>query len=375
MEENKQNNNIPDQLQDDEQEIDWMEIIQKLWKRRKTLYKAIGISFVLGVLIALGIPRKYSVIVTLSPEMSDGKSSGLSSLAASFLGTSMSGSSVDALNATLSSDIVASTPFILDLLDIQVQTLDGKIDTTFCAYLKDGQGINVVGTILHAPGLILHAIKSLFKDEIEPDSTGAKGPIYLSEDQSQMIEAIKEKIVADVDKKTAITTISVSLGDPKVAAIVADSAVSMLQRYIINYRIAKAKEDCSYLEMLYKDRQAEYYEAQSKYAQYMDANRNLVLQSVRTEQERLQNDMSLAFQVYSQVAQQLQMARAKIQEAKPVFAVLEPAVVPLQPAGPGRKIIVLAILFLGVAGTAGWILYGEDFYKQLRAKLKETTAE
>ena len=375
MEENKQNNNIPDQLQDDEQEIDWMEIIQKLWKRRKTLYKAIGISFVLGVLIALGIPRKYSVTVTLSPEMSDSKSSGLSSLAASFLGTGTSGSSVGALNATLSSDIVASTPFILDLLDIQVQTLDGKIDTTFCAYLKDGQGINVVGTILHAPGLILHAIKSLFKDEIELDSTEAKGPIYLSEDQSQMIGAIKEKIVADVDKKTAITTISVSLGDPKVAAIVADSAVSMLQRYIINYRIAKAKEDCSYLEMLYKDRQAEYYEAQSKYAQYMDANRNLVLQSVRTEQERLQNDMSLAFQVYSQVAQQLQMARAKIQEAKPVFAVLEPAVVPLQPAGPGRKIIVLAILFLGVAGTAGWILYGEDFYKQLRAKLKETTAE
>ena len=375
MEENKQNNNIPDQLQDDEQEIDWMEIIQKLWKRRKTLYKAIGISFVLGVLIALGIPRKYSVTVTLSPEMSDGKSSGLSSLAASFLGTGTSGSSVGALNATLSSDIVASTPFILDLLDIQVQTLDGKTDTTFCAYLKDGQGINVVGTILHAPGLILHAIKSLFKDEIEPDSTEAKGPIYLSEDQSQMIGAIKEKIVADVDKKTAITTISVSLGDPKVAAIVADSAVSMLQRYIINYRIAKAKEDCNYLETLYKDRQAEYYEAQSKYAQYMDANRNLVLQSVRTEQERLQNDMSLAFQVYSQVAQQLQMARAKIQEAKPVFAVLEPAVVPLQPAGPGRKIIVLAILFLGVAGTAGWILYGEDFYKQLRAKLKETTAE
>ena len=59
----------------------------------------------------------------------------------------------------------------------------------------------------------------------------------------------------------------------------------------------------------------------------MDTHDNLILQSVRTEQERLQNDMSLAYQVYSQVANQLQVARAKVQEEKPVFAIVEPAVV------------------------------------------------
>ena len=37
----------------------------------------------------------------------------------------------------------------------------------------------------------------------------------------------------------------------------------------------------------------------------------------------MQNDMNLAYQVYSQVATQLQVARAKVQEAKPVFAVVE----------------------------------------------------
>ena len=42
--------------------------------------------------------------------------------------------------------------------------------------------------------------------------------------------------------------------------------------------------------------------------------------------------MSLAYQVYSQVASQLQVARAKVQEEKPVFAVVEPAVVPLNPS-------------------------------------------
>lgn len=57
----------------------------------------------------------------------------------------------------------------------------------------------------------------------------------------------------------------------------------------------------------------------------MDSHDDIILQSARAEQERLQNDMSLAYQVYSQVAGQLQVARAKVQEEKPVFAVVEPA--------------------------------------------------
>ena len=44
---------------------------------------------------------------------------------------------------------------------------------------------------------------------------------------------------------------------------------------------------------------------------------NLILQSVRAEQERLQNDMSLAYQVYSQVATQLQMHVRRFKEEKP----------------------------------------------------------
>lgn len=89
---------------------------------------------------------------------------------------------------------------------------------------------------------------------------------------------------------------------------------------------------------LFKERQQEYYAAQKKYASYIDSHDNVILQSVRTEQERLQNDMGLAYQVYSQVATQLQMARAKVQEEKPVFAVVEPAVVPLKPSGKGLLI-------------------------------------
>ena len=156
------------------------------------------------------------------------------------------------------------------------------------------------------------------------------------------------------------------LQDPKVAAIVADSVVHKLQEYIVEYRTSKAKEDCTYLEKLYKERQQEYYCTQKKYADYVDAHDNLILQSVRAEQERLQNDMSIAYQVYSQVANQLQIARAKVQEEKPVFAVVEPAVVPLWPSGLGLKIYVLLFVFLSVILTIGWVLIGKGIWNYLR---------
>ena len=164
-----------------------------------------------------------------------------------------------------------------------------------------------------------------------------------------------------------MTTVTVTLQDPKVTAIVADSVVGKLQQYIIDYRIKKAKEDCAYLEELYKERQQEYYQAQSKYAHYFDTNRNIAFQSVRAEQERLQNDMNLAYQVYSQVAQQLQVARAKIQEEKPVFAVVEPATVPLQPSGTSRKIIFIGIVFLAVCSTVVWKLFGQEYWQKLKS--------
>lgn len=164
-----------------------------------------------------------------------------------------------------------------------------------------------------------------------------------------------------------MTSVAVTLQNPRVAAVVADSVVKKLQEYIIDYRTSKAKEDCLYLEKLFKERQQEYYTAQRKYANYIDSHDNIILQSVRAEQERLQNDMNLAYQVYSQVANQLQVARAKVQEEKPVFAIVEPAVIPLDPSGTSRKIYVLIFIFLSVC----IVILGKFFGENLLNKFKE----
>ena len=352
---------------DEEIELDLMDILRKIIGIRKKIYKAAGIGLIIGIIIAISIPKQYTVEVTLSPEMGSTKGGGLSGLAASFLGSGATMSDgTDALNASLSADIVSSTPFLLELSVMEIPASENK-KMTLNTYL-DEESSPWWSYIIGLPSMVIGGVKSLFikEDEETISDRGNQGTIELSKKESQKIETLKKMIIASVDKKTSMTTVAVTLQNPKVAAVVADSVVGKLQEYIINYRTSKAKEDCIYLERLFKERQQEYYVAQKRYADYMDSHDNIILQSVRAEQERLQNDMSLAYQVYSQVASQLQVARAKVQEEKPVFAVVEPAVVPLNPSGTSKKIYVLAFIFLSVCIVIFWKLFGENILNKFK---------
>jgi uncharacterized protein involved in exopolysaccharide biosynthesis len=65
------------------------------------------------------------------------------------------------------------------------------------------------------------------------------------------------------------------------------------------------------------------------------------------------------------------VARAKVQEAKPVFAVVEPATVPLFPSSTSRKIIVLGFIFLAFVAGAAWTLFGQGLWQKVREGMKE----
>ena len=374
MAENKNYNPIPQE--EDELEIDLMEYARKLWAARKLLFKVAGIAVIVGVVIAFTTPKQYTVSVKLAPEST--KSGGGLSGIASMLGVgSMSmGSDADALSITLYPDIVSSTPFILDLMDTQVKTIDEEQpDTTLVGYLKEYTSKSLIGTVMSLPFKAIGGIISLFKDEEEEKGIKEINPFQLTKEQSKTVQGLKKMIVANVDKKTGVTTVSVTMQDPLVAAILTDTVVVKLKEHITKYRVSKAEEDCKYWEQLNDQRRDEYHAKQKLYAEYIDANQNVILKSVRIEQERLQNDMNLAYQVYSNVATQLQMAKAKVQEAKPVFAIVEPASVPILPSGTSRKMILVATVFLFVAAAAAWVLFGVDLWKKVKGGLSESKEE
>lgn len=367
-------NNMPQE--EEELEIDLMEYARKLWAARKLLLKVAGIAAIIGVVIALTTPKTYTVNATLAPESSKSGSS-LSGIASMLgVGGLNMGSDADALSVMLYPDVVSSTPFIIDLLDTPVKSMNEEIpDTTLVGYLEEYQSSSLFGTILSLPFKAIGAITSLFSSDDEEEGNDTINPFQLSRKQSSLVQGLKKAVIANVDKKTGVTTVSVTMQDPMVCAIIADTVIYKLQEKVTSYRTTKAENDCKYLEQIHAERQRDYIKAQQAYAKYVDTNKNIARQSELIERERLQNEMNLAFQVYSNVATQLQLARAKVQEAKPAFAVVEPASVPLNPSGTSRKMILIGIVFLAVAGAAAWILFGQDLWANLKQGLTSKPEE
>ena len=230
MAENKEYMNVP-QHQEEELEIDLMEYARKLWSARKLLLKVAGIAAVLGVVIALTTPKQYTVSVTLAPESGKSGGSGLSGIASMLgVGGFNMGSDADALNVSLYPDIVSSTPFILDLMDTPVSTMDEEQpDTTLVGYLKEYTSSSLMGTIMSLPFKAIGGVMSLFKSDAEEESDNTINPFRLTAEQSNTVQGLKKMIIANVDKKTGVTTVSVTMQDPLVAAILTDTVIVKLR--------------------------------------------------------------------------------------------------------------------------------------------------
>ena len=351
-------------------EIDLGLLFKKLFNKRKKIYKYVGFGFALGIIISFSLPKQYQVEVTLSPESGSNNSGSMAGIA-SMLGVGgIGGGAEDALNVSMFPEIVKTTPFILEMLETPLQTQEGK--TMILYDYLDTQKSPWWSYIMGLPGQAIGGIMSLFKNKTEKtDSILKVDPFRLTPEQSRRIGMLKSIINAETDKKTSMTKVSVTLQDPVAAALVADSAVVKLQRYITDYRTRKAQEDYNYLTKVAKETEQDYIKAQQRYSQFMDANRNVNLQSMKAEGERLQNAAMTAYQIYSQMETQRQLARAKVQEAKPVFAVVEPATVPLFPSSPKKMMILVVFVFLAVVVESAWILFGEDLWKSVKAEMKK----
>lgn len=83
----------------------------------------------------------------------------------------------------------------------------------------------------------------------------------------------------------------------------------------------------------------------------------------RLDARRTLKSLVADLRVYTQVSQQLQMARAKVQEITPVYTVVQPATVPLKPAKPNKLMILIGFMFLAGVGSVGWILFVKDLLK------------
>lgn len=364
-------------IDDEEKEIDIVELFGKLWKRKRFIIWWGVVGVVLGLVVAFSIPKEYGTTVTLAPELTSSKTSsmgGLSSIAQMVgINLNTAGTS-DAVNPMLYPEIVASVPFLTGLFNVEVTTEEGQV-LTFRDYMEYKTSSPWWSAVIKLPFQAIGAVKDLFEEPKDTTKHYEVDPFRLSLDQSELVETLQKCITSDVDNKTAVITVNVSLQDPLVSALVADTVVTRLQEYVTQYRTEKARNDMEYARKINEEARQEYYKAQRNYTNYTDRNQGIITRSGLVESERLQNEMNLAFSLYNNTAQQYQLARAKVQEITPVYSVLQPATVAVKHTKPSKPLILIAFVFLAVAGASVWVLFGQDFMANLRNATKGKSKE
>lgn len=356
---------------DDEQEIDIMELVSKLWKKRSMIIKWCIVGAVIGLVVGFSIPKTYTAGVTLVPEVQQRTSSGVSSIA-SMMGVNLN-NSVDAISAEMFPDVVHSTNFIFELFDLPVtfERKDSVITTSLVEYMKEYQKIPWWSDVIGFPFKVLGwCIDLVTPDEEEEEvEVGPLDPTNLPRKERGVVKFFAENIMVNVDKKSLKTQISIEMQDPLVVATVMNAVTENLKNYMSDYRTSKSRQDVQNLEVICEQRKVDYYKAQQEYAKYIDANKNVILQSANAERERLQQEMNLAYQVYSQVASNLEGARIQAEQAKPVFVIIENVKVPLTRTAPSKAKLLVIFTFLAGCCAAGWVLFGEEYWKKLKENL------
>jgi len=147
--------------------------------------------------------------------------------------------------------------------------------------------------------------------------------------------------------------------DAMIASIVADALTENLQLYVTDYRTVKARKDMENTQRMCDEARENYYAAQHAYAEYCDQHMGVTKLQYLMEQDRLSNEKDLAFNLYNQLAQQLDMCRTKLLEKTPVVVILQPSTIPYKATTPKKMMIGLLFVFLAFFGTVGWIIVKE----------------
>ena len=348
----------------EEDEIDLLELAKTIWSKRMFILKVVGIGAFLGVIFALLSPKEYKSTSTLMPEYSTESQGGASSLLRQYGGLlGISGGSYNsnsnAIRVDLYPNIVQSTNFQMQLMQQPFYFSDLDTTATLFEYFTELNSAGILGFIaeytIGLPGKILGAILS--KKELMtsvPGSSEESLVLNLSKEEFEVINTLRGKISASLDEESGIVSVTVTLPDNVAAAAVTEYTIRELTEYLTEYRTEKVLRDLTFVEGQLATAEVRFEAAQLALAEFRDSNQGNLSARAQTDEQRLNSEYQIAFNLYNSLTQQYEEAKLKVQETTPVFKTLEPVQVPVNDETSGAMILIVFIMLSGI-GSIGWI--------------------
>lgn len=367
-----ENNTLQHQNQFQEDEIDIMALVKRLWEKKTFIIKVTCIFAVLGVIVAITSPKEYTASCVVVPETKGGAFSGsslggLAAMAGINLGAASGG---EMLSPLMYDKLIKNIDLRKELMQTPINWEEYEQPITILDYYTnpDYAKTSVLGTIkkytIGLPFVILNAIRGdQEKKEVTIPTSGPQLSAY-TQDELRCIKAFAGQFSLMADKKNGDVTISARMPEALAAAQVADAVKNLLQKYVIELKLQKAEVNYEYIQQRYDEAKVVFEQKQEEYAKFQDANKVLSTALSKAKEEQMRSEFNVARDLFNQLTTQLVQAEMKIKEDIPILTVVEPVQVPLERSKPQRvKILFIWCFFGGVLGC-GLILGGDWLVQQ-----------
>lgn len=364
-----------------EYNIDIIALVKKVWDKRRLIIKATCCFFLLGILVALVMPRKYTATRIFIPQSnsSTGKVGGLSSLA-SLAGISMGDDLQDGpMSPLVYPHILTNVEFQKELLrtSINFKGLDDAVPLydyyTDPKYDKHPVITGIKKYTIGLPGTLIKLIRGdedLKDDSISNGIISGSRILQMSKKEAEVAKKLKERFSLTVDKKDGYVTIASTMSEPLAAAQLNEAIFCLLRKYVSEFKVSKSQQYLDYIQMEHDQAKLEYQKLQDQYAAFRDANRGTKSAVAEVEADRLASEVALAQQLYTSLANNLMAAKAKVKEENVVFTDISPVSVPDKPSNSKRK-TVMTWTFLGFILTCCWVMVRDWLNDQLASSRKK----
>lgn len=363
----------------EEDAVSLLELMRSARDNWDLIKKVTGLFLALGVLVAVLSPVEFQAEAELMPEMQESQS-GAGSLLEQYGGVlglsglqgAMSQEEEGMIPTEVYPRIVQSLTFQDELLRQEVAF--SEPDTTLSIYRYFERHyrrsvpewllwntVEVPGRIMRAlgrPGLPDRVQRQLEEEELTT----------LSYSQWRAIQKLRDRVYVTLNPETGVLLVSAEMPDAAASAQVAERAVTMLTRYLKEYRTQKARQDLEFQTEQLEQARKRFRERQEELADFQDRNARVTSARLQAREDRLRAEYDLAYDLYTSAAQQQAEARRKLQEQTPVFKVIQESSVPMENSKPRRVLTILSFLAAGLAVSYLYIA-GHRVYRELRAKL------
>jgi LPS O-antigen subunit length determinant protein (WzzB/FepE family) len=346
-------------------QADLVELIQRMWINKGLVIKIAGAFVVLGLLVAIFSSKVYTSACDVVPQASDSSAlSRMGSLAA-LAGINLDQmQNVKTLSPLVYKNIMESTTFRKELMQtpLNFKEIDHPISFyEYCTneeYNKPSIGEYIIKYTVGLPFVILKAIRG---EQPSPDygalnQSGDSSIETVTKEEYECLKALDDCITLRLDDKKGYVTISANMPEAVAAAQMAQATLELLQRYITEFKIEKVQSNLDFVQERYNEAKSNFEDIQSRRAKFRDANMNTTRYSAHAELEKLNAEYSLAMNLYSELASQLERAKISVKETMPVLTVITPVTVPFKKSKPKRVVILFAYTFFGVLAGAGSVL-------------------